>query len=52
MMLIGKCPTCAGAVRMSVQDVRYERIVICENGHPVQLRSMTKPVVPGSPRRK
>jgi hypothetical protein len=52
MVLISKCPTCAGEVRMSVNDVRYERIVSCENGHPVQLRSMTKPVLPGSPRHK
>jgi hypothetical protein len=50
MVHFGKCPTCAGVVRMSTADVRLERIVICENGHPVQLRHMTKPMVPGSPR--
>ena len=52
MASVVQCPTCAGPLKITTADVRLERIVICENGHLVQLRNMTKPKVPGAPRAK
>lgn len=50
MALLVSCPTCTGTFRVSPVDVRKERIMVCMEGHFVQLRNVVAPAAaPAAP---